>query len=88
MQLDLADLDAEQITILSPLSRYAAERGYFRVENLLGSEEARGLNYLFRGACFRGSKSKQISHRSITIALPFVLRSERLPEIPLPITLR
>ncbi len=32
IQLDLASLDAEQITILGPLSRFVAERGYFRPE--------------------------------------------------------
>ena len=42
IQLDLADLDAEQITILGPLSRYVAERGYFRAEGFSDSEEARG----------------------------------------------
>ena len=30
IELDLAALEAEQITILGPLSRYVAERGYFR----------------------------------------------------------
>ena len=30
IQLDLEELDAEQITILGPLSRYVAERGCFR----------------------------------------------------------
>ena len=42
IQLDLADLDAEQITILGPLSRYVAERGYFRPESFPDSDEARG----------------------------------------------
>jgi len=40
IQLDLADLDAEQITILGPLSRYVAERGCFRPESFPNSEEA------------------------------------------------
>jgi hypothetical protein len=31
IQLDLSDLDMEQITILRPLSRYVAERGYLKV---------------------------------------------------------
>jgi len=35
IELDLADLDAEQITILGPLSRYVAERGYFQPESFL-----------------------------------------------------
>ena len=30
IELDLAALEAEQITILGPLSRYVAKRGYFR----------------------------------------------------------
>src|SRR5437764_5394850 len=42
IQLDLADLDAEQITILGPLSRYVAERGCFRPESFPNSEEASG----------------------------------------------
>ena len=42
IQLDLADLDAEQITILGPLSRYVAERGNFRAQGFSDSEEARG----------------------------------------------
>jgi acyl carrier protein len=42
IQLDLAGLDAEQITILGPLSRYVAERGYFRPESVPDSDEARG----------------------------------------------
>jgi acyl carrier protein len=42
IQLDLADLDAEQITIVGPLSRYVAERGYFRPEGFSDSEEVRG----------------------------------------------
>ena len=33
IELDLAALDAEQITILGPLSRYVAEQGCFRVES-------------------------------------------------------
>jgi hypothetical protein len=41
IQLDLADLDAEQITILGPLSRFAAERGYFRPESFPDSGKAR-----------------------------------------------
>ena len=41
IQLDLADLDAEQITILGPLSRYVAERGCFRPEGLPDSDKAR-----------------------------------------------
>ena len=40
IELDLADLDAEQITILGPLSRYVAERGYFTPERSHNSEEA------------------------------------------------
>lgn len=42
IKLDLADLDAEEITILGPLSRYVAERGYFRSESFQNSDEARG----------------------------------------------
>jgi acyl carrier protein len=42
IQLDLADLDAEQITILGPLSRYVAERGCFRPESFPNPEEATG----------------------------------------------
>jgi acyl carrier protein len=43
IQLDLASLDAEQITILGPLSRYVAERGYFfRPKSFPRSDEARG----------------------------------------------
>jgi acyl carrier protein len=42
IQLDLADLDAEQITILGPLSRYVAERGCFRPESFPNSEEVAG----------------------------------------------
>jgi acyl carrier protein len=42
IQLDLADLDAEQITILGPLSRYVAERGCFRPESFPNSDETRG----------------------------------------------
>jgi acyl carrier protein len=42
IQLDLADLDAEQITILGPLSRYVAERGCFRPESFPNSGEATG----------------------------------------------
>jgi len=42
IQLDLSDLDTVQITILRPLSRYVAERGYFRAESFPDSEEARG----------------------------------------------
>lgn len=42
IQLDLADLDAEQITILGPLSRYVAERGSFRPESFPNSEKTRG----------------------------------------------
>ena len=42
IQLDLADLDAEQITILGPLSRYVAERGCFRSESFPKSNEATG----------------------------------------------
>ena len=41
IQLDLADLDAEQITILGPLSRYVAERGYFRPESFPDPDKAR-----------------------------------------------
>jgi hypothetical protein len=41
IELDLADLDAEQITILGPLSRYVAERGYFRPESFPDSDKAR-----------------------------------------------
>src|SRR2546421_11390690 len=41
IRLDLADLDAEQITILGPLSRYVAERGYFRPESFSDSDRAR-----------------------------------------------
>jgi acyl carrier protein len=42
IQLDLADLDAEQITILGPLSRYVAERGCFRPESFPSADETRG----------------------------------------------
>ena len=42
IELDLADLDAEQITILGPLSRYIAERGYSRPESFPNPDEARG----------------------------------------------
>jgi acyl carrier protein len=42
IQLDLADLDAEQITILGPLSRFVAERGYFRPESFSDSDKTRG----------------------------------------------
>ena len=38
IELDLAALDAEQITALGPLSRYVAERGCFRFENVPDSE--------------------------------------------------
>ena len=38
IELDLAALDAEQITVLGPLSRYVAERGCFRFENVPDSE--------------------------------------------------
>jgi acyl carrier protein len=41
IRLDLADLDAEQITILGPLSRYVAERSYFRPESFSDSDRAR-----------------------------------------------
>ena len=41
IQLDLADLDAEQITVLGPLSRYVAERGYFQPERFSDSSKAR-----------------------------------------------
>ena len=40
IQLDLADLDAEQITILGPLSRYVAERGCIQSESFPKSNEA------------------------------------------------
>ena len=30
VEIDLAALDADQITVLGPLSRYVAERGHFR----------------------------------------------------------
>ena len=42
IELDLAALDAEQITILGPLSRYVAEKGYFRPESFRNSDEAMG----------------------------------------------
>ena len=42
IELDLAALDAEQITILGPLSRYVAERGYFNPESFPNSDEAMG----------------------------------------------
>ena len=42
IQLDFVDLDAEQITILGPLSRYTAGRGYFRAESFPDSEGAMG----------------------------------------------
>ena len=42
IQLDLADLYAEQITILGRLSRYVAELSYFRPESFPNSEEATG----------------------------------------------
>ena len=38
IELDLEALDAEQITVLGPLSRYVAERGCFRFENVPDSE--------------------------------------------------
>jgi hypothetical protein len=42
IQLDLADLDVEQITILGPLSRYVAGRGWFRPESFSNFEDATG----------------------------------------------
>ena len=42
IELDLAALDAEQITILGPVSRYVAERGYFNPESFPNSDEAMG----------------------------------------------
>ena len=38
IELDLAALDAEQITILGSLSRYVAEQGCFRVETTPNSD--------------------------------------------------
>jgi len=40
IELDLAALDAEQITILGPLSRYVAERGCFRSKSFPNSDGA------------------------------------------------
>jgi len=39
IELDLAALDAEQITILGPLSRYVADQGCFHPESFLNSDE-------------------------------------------------
>ena len=42
IELDLAALDAEQITILGPLSRYVAEQGYSRPEDFPNTNQATG----------------------------------------------
>ena len=42
IELDLAALDAEQITILGPLSRYVAEQGYSRPEDFPNKNQATG----------------------------------------------
>jgi acyl carrier protein len=41
IQLDLETLDASEITILGPLSRYVAKRGCFRPEGFPDSDKAR-----------------------------------------------
>jgi acyl carrier protein len=40
IELDLAALDAEQITVLGPLSRYVAEPGYLRPKSFPNSDAA------------------------------------------------
>jgi hypothetical protein len=47
-----------------------------------------GVKLFVSSSLFLRPKIDEISHRSIASALPSVLRSERLPEIPPPITLR
>lgn len=66
IQLDLAGLDAEQITILGPLSRYVAERAAFGLKaSLIRTKQ--GLKLFVWRSLLPRPNSKQMRPFSLTI---------------------